>query len=355
VEVEELKWVLALCAMLTPPAIHAASPNPVGHYYLQGVRETGSELRLKPGGRYDWYMSYGAMDLFSEGTWRRTGADVVLTVDPRNPRVAIFKLGAQQLWNERAEQKVQEPLYQARLTEVFARCPFLADSVDYVSAPRLAGEQPLDPSAALQAERAGADAIAARVLVERAAAVALSGGVDRDTKMQAATDAMKAWKLAKLRARDAHDEARIRAPDLAEPTLPDACDIPVELDPADVAPDKWIRGVAIVVSDPAVEMTFSGITVVFAYADGSLSESVDTDNGGWAIAPDRKVVNRVSLSLRGSDSRTTWLSIMPMTEGIQMVSIDSRKVLDPPFKTMTLRIDDRDLIPENRRGRYVRH
>lgn len=350
-----MKWLLALAAVLAPLEGNGASPDLAGHYYLEGVREVGSELLLKPGGRYDWFMSYGAMDLFSAGTWRRTGNDVVLTVDARDPKAEIYKLGTQEAWNERAEEQVQRELFQERLTAVYDRCPFLADGADYVSSPRLAGERPRDPGAALKAERAGAEAVAARALLERAAAIALTGATEREAKMQAAADAMKAWKVAKMRARDAYDDARQRAPDFAEPELPDACTIPAETNPADISPDKWLRGVAVVVGDPSVEMQFPDIKVVFGYADGSQSKSIDTNNGGWAIAPDRKAVNRISLSLRGSDPRTTWFSVKPMGEGIQMVIIDSRKVLDPPFQSMTLRFDGKDLIPENDRGRYARH
>jgi hypothetical protein len=355
VEVEELKWVFALCALGASIAANAALSDPVGHYYLEGVREVGSELRLKPDGRYDWYMSYGAIDLFSEGTWRRGGKTVVLTIDGRDPKATIFKIDAPEVWNARAEEKVQTLLFQEHLATVYERCPFLADNVDYVSAPRLTGESPIDPNAALKAEKAGAEAIAARKLVERAAAIALAGGADQTAKMQAATEAMKAWKLAELRARDAYDTAGTRAPDFAEPDLPDACKIPAALDPETIKPDKWIRGVAVVVGDPAVEMRFSDITVVFGYADGSISEAVVSDYGGWAIAPDRKAITRIALSLRGSQPHKTWFDIKPMAVGIQPVTIDSRRVLDPPFKTMTLRIDGKDLIPENGRGRYARH
>ena len=49
-----------------------------GHYYLDGVMETGSELLLRPDGRFQWYFSYGALDLDAEGSWQREGAHVLL-------------------------------------------------------------------------------------------------------------------------------------------------------------------------------------------------------------------------------------------------------------------------------------
>jgi hypothetical protein len=50
----------------------------VGHYYLSGVMETGSELLLRSDGSFAWFMSYGAMDQEAEGTWRVDGDAVLL-------------------------------------------------------------------------------------------------------------------------------------------------------------------------------------------------------------------------------------------------------------------------------------
>ncbi|QNP41370.1 hypothetical protein [Lysobacter solisilvae (ex Woo and Kim 2020)] len=49
-----------------------------GHYYLEGVMETGSELQLDANGRFQWYFSYGALDLAAEGQWQHEGGKVVL-------------------------------------------------------------------------------------------------------------------------------------------------------------------------------------------------------------------------------------------------------------------------------------
>jgi hypothetical protein len=56
----------------------ATQDSVAGHYYLQGVMETGSELRLTLDGRFQWYLVYGALDLFAEGTWRKEGGTVRL-------------------------------------------------------------------------------------------------------------------------------------------------------------------------------------------------------------------------------------------------------------------------------------
>jgi hypothetical protein len=81
VEAQELKWLLALCLSLSPLFVKAGTSEPVGHYYLEGVRETGSELMLNGDGHYQWYLTYGALDQYSAGRWQRTGAAIILTSD----------------------------------------------------------------------------------------------------------------------------------------------------------------------------------------------------------------------------------------------------------------------------------
>ena len=41
--------------------------------------EVGTELRLEATGRYQYYLSYGALDEMSEGTWSADGDAIVLT------------------------------------------------------------------------------------------------------------------------------------------------------------------------------------------------------------------------------------------------------------------------------------
>lgn len=72
--------LLPLTAFLAPPALAQAEQR-TGHYYLQGVMETGSELLLRPDGRFQWYLSYGALDLFAEGRWREKDNIVTLTAE----------------------------------------------------------------------------------------------------------------------------------------------------------------------------------------------------------------------------------------------------------------------------------
>lgn len=353
-EAQKLKCLLAICLLFAPLTVKAAQPQLVGHYYLEGVRETGSELLLKPDGRYDWYMAYGAMDLLSVGTWQRTGRNIVLAADRPDPKTPVFKLGSLLPWNEKAEEVAQRPAFQAAVDATYARCPFMIGEADAVTPPAMAGLKP-DPDAKIKADAAAEAAIAARTHYENLATDAVKATGDRSAIVKTASEARLAWTLARYVMQDAYSAAQLAAPRLGDPKLPDACSLPSEPNPADISSDKWRRGYAVLVSDPEMGMTYSGITVVFGFADGSGSKTVVTDDGGWAIAPDRKAINSISLSLRGPDPRAASFDTKPMTEGVQAVTLDSLKISVPPFETMTLQIEGRDLIPENGRGRYARH
>ena len=88
-----LRACLVVFALAMPVAIPAQAGNSArktevpaaadehklaGHYYLEGIMETGSELLLKDDGRFQWYFTYGALDLAAEGHWRRDDGNVVL-------------------------------------------------------------------------------------------------------------------------------------------------------------------------------------------------------------------------------------------------------------------------------------
>jgi hypothetical protein len=62
--------------MLAAAALQAA--DPAGHYLLQGVREVGSELLLKPDGNFEFMLAYGAADFWAKGSWRKDNGSVVL-------------------------------------------------------------------------------------------------------------------------------------------------------------------------------------------------------------------------------------------------------------------------------------
>src|SRR3546814_5957096 len=73
-----LTALLRLAGVLAGPAWAQAGER-AGHYYLRGEMETGSELMLHPDGRFQWYLVYGALDLFAEGRWAERDGAVILT------------------------------------------------------------------------------------------------------------------------------------------------------------------------------------------------------------------------------------------------------------------------------------
>lgn len=72
----------------------AGASGLAGHYFLRGVREVGSELLLSEDGRFDYIMSYGAVDISARGTWRSDGRQVFLDTPPIQPYSPIIGVRA---------------------------------------------------------------------------------------------------------------------------------------------------------------------------------------------------------------------------------------------------------------------
>ncbi|MBA4110991.1 MAG: hypothetical protein C0487_15510 [Leptothrix sp. (in: Bacteria)] len=68
-----------------------------GNYYLRGVREVGSQLTLRPDGRYSQATSYGAVDQFVQGRWHVEGKEVVFQSEDALPAPFMRILKA---WHE---------------------------------------------------------------------------------------------------------------------------------------------------------------------------------------------------------------------------------------------------------------
>ncbi|RQO54737.1 hypothetical protein DBR47_21960 [Paucibacter sp. KBW04] len=65
-------------ATLKPKAAEPAAEW-VGHYYLKGQMEMGSELLLRADGSFAWMISYGAMDQQAQGRWTLKDQTITLT------------------------------------------------------------------------------------------------------------------------------------------------------------------------------------------------------------------------------------------------------------------------------------
>jgi hypothetical protein len=81
---------LIATAGLTAPQAHAQNANTLpGEYCLVGVREVGSCMRLSPGGKWEYFLSYGAYDEQSEGTWKVANGVVVVDSLPYDRRATF--------------------------------------------------------------------------------------------------------------------------------------------------------------------------------------------------------------------------------------------------------------------------
>lgn len=64
------------------PAIAQAPPADLAGTYDGSQMEVGAELRLEADGRFEYYLSYGALDEMAKGTWQAADRGIVLTSDP---------------------------------------------------------------------------------------------------------------------------------------------------------------------------------------------------------------------------------------------------------------------------------
>ena len=88
---------LAIAACQTAGAARAGAcapgdPKLVGHYYLNGVMEVGSELLLRPNGSFEFYLAYGALDQYGKGCWRVEGNKVLVIPEGRSAPAAVYSI-----------------------------------------------------------------------------------------------------------------------------------------------------------------------------------------------------------------------------------------------------------------------
>ncbi|HYG48409.1 MAG TPA: hypothetical protein VD846_10775 [Allosphingosinicella sp.] len=85
---------LAAAAILMPaPGGTAAAAGPAGDYRLVGEQDVASGLRLRPDGRFQYFLIAGALDEGAEGRWSVAGRIVTLTTEPK-PVPPVFTQGA---------------------------------------------------------------------------------------------------------------------------------------------------------------------------------------------------------------------------------------------------------------------
>ncbi len=80
---------------LLPPLLLASAPaagevGPAGNYRLVGEPDVASGLRLQPDGRFQYFLSAGALDERAEGRWTSDGGRVALVTVPK-PVPPLFR------------------------------------------------------------------------------------------------------------------------------------------------------------------------------------------------------------------------------------------------------------------------
>jgi hypothetical protein len=338
-----------------------------GHYYLSGIMETGSELLLKPDGAYEYYITYGAVDEFSRGTWQRIGDAVVLTHTKTPTGGPLFKLDSLELWDAGAEDYVQTARHEARVKVVEAACPFLAEpDMDNVafSPPMVTTDATVIPGATppkvddtLIYLRAKATEEQARQTYERAVQVAMVPANTNAGRHDTARDARYIWQSALVDLQIARNSTDSEEPLPPTPKLPAICKFPAAIAASDIPEKDWVRGFGVIVGDPVAGAKFSNVTVRFHFADGRATDTKTQRRGfAWVEKRAGNPVTAISLSYqRGMDQQNSPFERFPIrngTEGVQRVIIDSRQLVAPPFDEMRLEITDKGLSRPNGRGLY---
>ena len=86
-----LHCLLPLVLIGAAPAA-AAERSPAGTYRLVGEQDVASGLRLGPDGRFQYFLSAGALDERAEGRWSAAGGIATLTTEPK-PVPPVFRAG----------------------------------------------------------------------------------------------------------------------------------------------------------------------------------------------------------------------------------------------------------------------
>jgi hypothetical protein len=323
----------AFALIMAAPVLAQPADNMVtGHYYLQGVRETGSELLIKPDGRFEWYLSYGAVDEFANGNWRRDGAKLLLEADLPDPALVTLTEDRREEWDASTELALREAINDTQLAAAREACPFLDDVAVTASPPTEADPPP--PPAADALQRLDE----ARVAAEKAMAAA-AAALDNPALVDAARDARRNWREAwsiyssAARAEGASPEMQ------PEAAIPQQCGLRFLPTEEPIAPSEWLRGIAVMVHDPNAGLRLRGFDVDALYADGR-SEMAYEFGSKMAFLEKRPGHNITQLTITAPwlppAGRT--LPIQPVEDGVIFLAIDSSKLREPPFKRLELMI-----------------
>ena len=337
-------------------------PGFAGHYYLSGVRETGSELLLREDGTFEWFMSYGAVDQVAKGTWAREPDAIVLRTASPSTDKPLFTFREVEPWSEAAEDELLRRIQEQAEEQVYARCPFLNAATDVAAAPAIAMDSAGSPPSpeALRADAAKAlnAAVGARATAEKLVAAEFDGTGDKDQApgLLTAAEAMSVWEAARWDAIDAARKAGLPEPELAPPALPQACTLPVPRSARDLPESRWTGGLGLRVFDMASGQGARDVRVRLHLANDNEIALV-TARRGLALLTEKpsSAVVAVDLGADYAPGRDQTIAITPTVSGIIHVTIDAGQIVAPPLETLRLPIAGRALLFEAMgRGRYER-
>ena len=335
----------------------------VGHYYLSGIREVGSELLLKPGARFEWMLAYGSMDQSASGTWRVDGTMLILSTDRPDTRAPLAVLGPFIPWDVDAENAMRRRTLEVAQAAVAARCPFLAIADSVASTPRAylddAEREAAKAAASKEIAPVKARERASRAQVEIDAAAAMSATVDKSAVMAKANTALAAWQTDDADLYDVYDRAGLQRPARATPRLPAACIMPAFVDADSDDQPHWASGLGVQVRFADEDLPAAAMDVTFQFRNAANIE-VESDRNGYAFVPagNASTWTRVSLAIltQGGIKTVTLPVSLPKPTGIQAILLNAKALAASPFETMRLTISGSDLAPEGRlaRGKYSR-
>lgn len=388
--------LLASTAQAADPIEDRQRAALAGRYVLEGVADAGSELELRPDGRFEWSLSYGLMVESASGIWN-VGADkVVLTTQAPAGGKPLFSLDRVLPWNQDAQKRLEEVAQEQRDAMAERACGFartyrlgLAQADPYALMAPTASD-PVDPARRAEAEAALRPELAtlerSRLAAETAAAAAIKTRAGRSDAYdplppptQSATDAAAAAASAaanqaqamqspghaapvdEMEAADRAVHAYLRQYErvgelhlLAGRDLPQLR--PPKFDTQGCLPPSAAAkpsGYAVVVGDPQHGYRAEGIGVEFVYSDGR-SASAQTSPGGWALALQRPGLRLQRVVLQAADRPGETLALDEGQGRVFAIRLDTAAARPPAFEQMILSQDDGDLISPQIRGRYVR-
>ncbi|MEG3088314.1 hypothetical protein [Sphingomonas sp. PB4P5] len=274
----------------------------VGHYYLTGVMETGSELLLRPDGLFDWSLSYGTVDQEAQGAWHVERDEVVLVTSAPSARAPLFSYLSTGPWTVEAERERGERKRSAIEAAVRVRCPIFPEPQVMTTSLTL-GEAAAAPILQERAATALRAATASRTTVETLAARLMSVPAASGTKLPGADEvrqSMSDWLVARNAALQAAHDAGMVTPALTDPVLPAACTMPAD-EPITDKPGALPPGLGIQILDPESGHPARGITVAVRFADGAEQQLV-TDAEGFALASGDATANAVGATMQAKAS-----------------------------------------------------